>query len=612
MLQITEPNSQHERACVVGIDLGTTHSLIACSKNGNVTIFTDEDGSKILPSVVLYEENKEPVVGKAALRENREDEPDDETACNLYSAKDRNTVSSVKRFMGRSAKEVSAYASHEAYRLLDKDQVVMRIGGREITPVEISADILRALKARAEKAMGKPIERAVITVPAYFDDAQRNATKAAATLAGLSVLRLLSEPTAAALAYGLDTKKEGTYLVYDMGGGTFDVSLLKLHNGIFQVIATGGDTWLGGDNIDETIAYLLEEHGGSWPARLQAARRLKETLSSQPSARAIADNTVYMLSKENLEEIVEPIISQTIKTVEDVLTEGNTTEVDGIIMVGGSTRMPIIRDTLAKTFNAPLLTDLNPDEVVAQGAALQAAALSGDGDSLLLDVTPLSLGIETAGGLVEKIIPRNTTIPATYAQEFTTFLDGQTAMDIHILQGERETVEGCRSLGRFRLTDIPPLPAGHARIRVTYTLDADGMLTVSAQEQTTGHSQQVEMDPTNDLPEDKILEMLKSSFENAKEDTAERSLRESQTELANLIAACEKALKSDSELLTEEEANSLYMVLEQAKKETNNKNLEEVQNITASLDDAFSPFAEKRMNHTLQESVVGLPTSKFE
>ena len=608
MLQITEPNKKNDH--VVGIDLGTTHSLIAYAQNGDVTIFTDEEGNNILPSVVLYDHNQPPLVGKKALRENRKEE--EITEKRQHSARDRNTVSSIKRLMGRGVDDVATYARQELYRLMNSKDIVLRIGGRELTPVEISADILKSLKSRAEKELNTSIENAVITVPAYFNDSQRTATKVAARIAGLNVLRLLSEPTAAALAYGLDRKKEGTYLVYDMGGGTFDISLLKLHNGIFQVIATGGDTWLGGDDIDKLIAENIEEYGGLWPARLQAARKIKEQLSDKNSGRVAVDNIVYTMNRETMNSIVSPLIEKTIIAVKDVLTEAKTENIDGIIMVGGSTRMPLIRKEVAKHFNAPVITDLNPDEIVVHGAALQAASLMGDGDSLLLDVTPLSLGIETAGGLVEKIIHRNTAIPIAQAQEFTTFKDGQTAMDIHILQGERETVDTCRSLAKFRLTDIPPMPAGAAKITVTYILDADGMLTVAAKEETTGHTQQIEVNPTYGLEEDKILDMIKSSFENATADINSRSVKELQTELDHLINACEKALKNDGGLLSSEESSSLYTVLEQAKKELNNNSVEELQNITASLDESFSSFAEKRMNNTLKESIVGLPVSKFE
>ncbi len=613
MLQITEPNQKSTK--VVGIDLGTTHSLIAYANNNEVTIFTNDDGEKLLPSTVLYEPNSAPVVGKKALREQRKEDEEDNSGIRKHSARDRNTISSIKRLMGRGIKDVEKYARHETYRLLDKDDIVLRIGGRELTPVEISADILKELKNRAEKSLNEKIENAVITIPAYFNDAQRNATKVAARLAGLNVLRLLSEPTAAALAYGLEKEKQGTYLVYDMGGGTFDVSLLKLHDGIFQVIATGGDTWLGGDDIDKLIAEYLDNHGGLWPARIQAARKLKEQLSTSTKSKVITDNTIYSLTTEELIPLVMPIIEKTIQTVKDVLLEGNITKndkINGIIMVGGSTKMPLIREKIGEIFNAPVITDLNPDEIVARGAALQAASLMGDGDSLLLDVTPLSLGIETAGNLVEKIIPRNSSIPISQAQEFTTFKDGQTAMDIHILQGERESVEDCRSLAKFRLKDIPPMPAGKAKITVNYTIDADGLLTVSAKEDTTGINQQIEVNPTYGLEEDKIIGMLKASFENAGADVKTRSLKEVQLELTNLISACKKALQIDSNLLSDEEVSSLYNVIEQAEKELSNPNIEELRDITNSLDDSFAPFAEKRMNKSLEESIVGLPAANFE
>jgi molecular chaperone HscA len=607
MLQITEPNEKKKSQTVIGIDLGTTHSLVAQANGNEVTIFTDEKGSTVLPSIVFYENGKTPVVGEQALKNNQYQN----TAG--HSETERNTVASVKRLMGIGKADVQKYAQHEIYRLIvDGENIALRIGGKELSPAEISADILKALKSRAEKKLGETVESAIITVPAYFNDTQRNETKIAARLAGLNVLRLLSEPTAAALAYGLDKNKEGTYLVYDMGGGTFDVSLLKLHNGIFQVIATGGDTWLGGDDIDKEIATHLESSGGHWPTRIKVARQLKEDLSEKESSQVTMADTTYELTRDTLQQLITPLIDKTITHVKDVLFEAKVDTVDGIIMVGGSTRIPAIQQKISETFHVPLLNDLNPDEIVVRGAALQAAALMGDGDSLLVDVTPLSLGIETAGGLVEKIIPRNTAIPVSQSQEFTTFKDGQTAMDIHILQGERETVDACRSLGKFRLTDIPPLPAGSAKIVVNYTLDADGLLTVSAQEQTTGHIQQVEINPTYGLEEDKVLEMLKSAFENASEDVKARSLKETQTELSNLIYACEKALEKDSGLLSEEEITSLYTFLEQAKKELDNDNVEELRHILSSLDESFAPFAEKRMNNALKKSVVGLSASQFE
>ncbi|MCS6996300.1 MAG: Fe-S protein assembly chaperone HscA [Casimicrobiaceae bacterium] len=618
LLQISEPGQDlnpHERRRVVGIDLGTTHSLVAALRHGQPECLPDADGRVLLPSAVHYGEDGRIAVGEAAL-EARAVDP-------------LNTITSVKRLMGRALADVPE-ALRTRYDFVSETTEgpgVLRLRTRagEVTPVEVSAEILRALRARAEASLGGSLYGAVITVPAYFDDAQRQATKDAARLAGLNVLRLLNEPTAAALAYGLDQRREGHFLVYDLGGGTFDVSVLRLDGGVFQVLATAGDTALGGDDFDQALAQHALERWGleaklsprGQAALLAAARRAKEALSSAETTElrvrwSCGSESVLEVRRATLETLIEPQLSRTVALVKRALRDAQlgVGAIDAIVLVGGSTRLPLVRRRLAEVFARPLFTELDPDQVVALGAALQAEQLAGSLQAsrtghVLIDVVPLSLGIETMGGLVEKIIPRNSTIPVARAQEFTTFKDGQTAMSLHVVQGERERVEDCRSLARFELRGIPPMVAGAARVRVTFQVDADGLLSVSAVETTSGARAQVTVKPSYGLTEEDILGMLQSAYAHAAEDLEARSLAEARVEAAALAQALEAALSSDADLLSEAERATLEAELAALRRSTEGTDVAAIRQAIETLNAASREFAARRMDRAIRRALAG-------
>ncbi len=620
LLQIAEPGmsaAPHQHRLAVGIDLGTTNSLVATVASGLTRVLPDDDGRMLLPSVVRYAEDGI-VVGHEAQSAQTED------PCN--------TIVSVKRFMGRSLADVDASAT--PYALVDTPGMVSldtRAGVR--SPVEVSAEILRTLRDRAEASLGGDLVGAVITVPAYFDDAQRQATKDAARLAGLNVLRLLNEPTAAAIAYGLDRAAHGTFAIYDLGGGTFDISVLKLSQGMFEVLATAGDAALGGDDFDHRIADWLRQQlalaapsAGETRMMLARARSAKEALSSAPITKiafTLDDGRSFSfdLSREQFELLTGDLVSRSMAPVRRALRDAGVAadEVDGVVMVGGSTRMPQVRAAVRKLFGQEPLTDLDPDQVVAIGAAIQADVLAGNKPAgeeswLLLDVCPLSLGLETMGGLVEKVIPRNSTIPAARAQEFTTYKDGQTAMAIHVVQGERELVSDCRSLARFELRGIPPMVAGAARIRITFQIDADGLLSVSAREQTSGVESHIEVKPSYGLSDAQIADMLIDAYGKADSDMAARMLREAQVEARRLVDATEAALAEDGHaLLTHDEfvaiqaaMYALAEALEAGDDSTKLKLLSE------ALNAATTEFAGLRMNAGIRRALSGTRVSELQ
>jgi len=616
LLQIHEPGQtptphEQDRGLAVGIDLGTTNSVVAVAIAGRAEVLRDEEGGGLLPSVVAYGADGSVLVGEKA-RERLLDQPE-------------GVVSSIKRLMGRSAgdlKQLGGTLPYDIDETTGIGMVRLKIRGRRLTPVEISADILRAIKARAESRLGQAVDRAVVTVPAYFDDAARNATKDAAHLAGLEVLRLVNEPTAAALAYGLDHEAEGVYAVYDLGGGTFDISLLRLEKGVFQVLATGGDAALGGDDFDHLIAerFLAErkkagvaESIDSAGAKnlLMAARRVKEALTAQDKGSWEIEiggkATRHELTRAELEKLIAPLVARTLSLVRGVLEDAEIEAgaVKGVVLVGGSTRVPSVRRAVADLFGREPLADIDPDEVVALGAALQAQALTQGGGALLLDVTPLSLGIETMGGIVEKVIPRNTPIPVAMAQDFTTYQDGQTGMLIHVLQGERETVDQCRSLGRFELKGIPPMTAGAARIRVTYAVDADGLLTVAAEEKTTGIKAHIEVKPSYGLSEEDMARMLRDSLENAREDMERRLLIEARVEAQRVLLALDAALAVDGALARPEERRAMETAAQRLKAAIAGEDRDLINGLVEELEKAGKPFAQRRIDRAINTALAG-------
>ena len=611
LLQISEPGmsaAPHQHRLAVGIDLGTTNSLVATVRSGSAVCLPDSDGRATLPSVVRYLDG-EVEVGKNALSAQKTDP--------------LNTVSSAKRLIGRTLTDLAQEAQYLPYRFTPNERVVelnTRQGAK--TPIEVSAEILKALKSRAEESLGGDLVGAVITVPAYFDDAQRQATKDAARLAGLNVLRLLNEPTAAAIAYGLDNASEGTFVVYDLGGGTFDVSVLQLTKGLFEVKATGGNSALGGDDFDHRLfCHLLEQNDLSKlneqdsQLLLSLVRTAKEKLTTQTEA--VIETTLSdghkvhtVITRQEFHNLTQNLVQKTIEPVKQALKDAGVTKADvkGVIMVGGSTRMLHVQQAVATFFGQTPLNNLNPDEVVALGAAIQANVLAGnktDGEWLLLDVTPLSLGLETYGGLAEKIIPRNSTIPTARAQDFTTFKDGQTAMTIHVVQGERELVSDCRSLAKFTLRGIPPMAAGAARIRVTFQVDADGLLSVSAQEQSTGVQAQIEVKPSYGLDDSTITQMLKDSMSNAAEDMAARARAEAVVEAESLTDAVNAALELDSDLLDAEELAQIQQDIADLQGRLKDGNAEDIRSAVAKLSHSTDNFAAKRMNRNIQRALTG-------
>ena len=618
LLQIAEPGQStvpHEHRLAAGIDLGTTNSLIASVQSGNARTLSDGQDRDLLPSIVSYQADNI-LVGHTAQAFSIEDAP--------------NTITSAKRLIGRSLPDIQSKYPSLPYEFCGDEnhpEIMTRQGA--INPVQVSAEILKSLKLRAQAALGGELTGVVITVPAHFDDAQRQSTKDAAKLAGVTVLRLLNEPTAAAVAYGLDSGQEGIIAVYDLGGGTFDISILRLNKGVFEVLATGGDSALGGDDFDVVLVdYLVEQAGLQRPLSPSLERQLmqqacfaKEQLTDteQVTINLSLDNGKSWsinFSKAQLNELIGSLVNKTLRACRRTLKDASITidEVVEIVMVGGSTRVPLVRSEVEKYFNQTPLTSIDPDKVVAIGAAIQADILAGnkpDSDMLLLDVIPLSLGLETMGGLVEKVIPRNTTIPVAKAQEFTTFKDGQTAMAVHVLQGERELVDDCRSLARFELRGIPPMTAGAAHIRVTFNVDADGLLSVTAMEKSTGVESSIEVKPSFGLDDNQISQMIKDSMSNAAEDMQARMLREQQVDASRVIESVQAALVADSKLLNSDEIAVIESAIKLLAQVSQGSDIKAIESALDKLNDSTAIFAERRMDSSISQALAGQSVDKL-
>ncbi|WP_122688106.1 Fe-S protein assembly chaperone HscA [Pseudomonas viridiflava] len=617
LLQIAEPGlspQPHQRRLAVGIDLGTTNSLVAAVRSGLSEPLADAEGQVILPSAVRYHADRVEVGQSAKV---------------AASQDPFNTVLSVKRLMGRGLTDVKQLGEQLPYRFVDGEShmpFIETVQGPK-SPVEVSADILKVLRQRAEEALGGELVGAVITVPAYFDDAQRQATKDAAKLAGLNVLRLLNEPTAAAVAYGLDQKAEGVVAIYDLGGGTFDISILRLTGGVFEVLATGGDTALGGDDFDHAIAsWIVAEAGlsadlapSAQRSLLQAACAAKEALTDADAVEVAYGDWKAVLTREALNAMIEPMVARSLKACRRAVRDTGIEleEVEAVVMVGGSTRVPRVREAVAELFGRQPLTEIDPDQVVAIGAAIQADTLAGnkrDGEELLLlDVIPLSLGLETMGGLMEKVIPRNTTIPVARGQDFTTYKDGQTAMMIHVLQGERELISDCRSLARFELRGIPPMVAGAAKIRVTFQVDADGLLSVSARELGSGIEASIQVKPSYGLTDGEITRMLKDSFAYAGDDKVARVLREHQVDAERLLEAVQGALDADGErLLDEEERLVINLQMDELRELMKGTDGHAIEQQTKRLSQVTDAFAARRLDSTVKAALAGRNLNEIE
>ena len=618
LLQIAEPGQStvpHEHRLAAGIDLGTTNSLIASVQSGNARTLSDDQDRDLLPSIVSYQADNI-LVGHTAQAFSIEDAP--------------NTITSAKRLIGRSLPDIQSKYPSLPYEFCGDEnhpEIMTRQGA--INPVQVSAEILKSLKLRAQAALGGELTGVVITVPAHFDDAQRQSTKDAAKLAGVTVLRLLNEPTAAAVAYGLDSGQEGIIAVYDLGGGTFDISILRLNKGVFEVLATGGDSALGGDDFDVVLVdYLVEQAGLQRPLSPSLERQLmqqacfaKEQLTDteQVTINLSLDNGKSWsinFSKAQLNELIGSLVNKTLRACRRTLKDASITidEVVEVVMVGGSTRVPLVRSEVEKYFNQTPLTSIDPDKVVAIGAAIQADILAGnkpDSDMLLLDVIPLSLGLETMGGLVEKVIPRNTTIPVAKAQEFTTFKDGQTAMAVHVLQGERELVDDCRSLARFELRGIPPMTAGAAHIRVTFNVDADGLLSVTAMEKSTGVESSIEVKPSFGLDDNQISQMIKDSMSNAAEDMQARMLREQQVDASRVIESVQAALVADSKLLNSDEISVIESAIKLLAQVSQGSDIKAIESALDKLNDSTAIFAERRMDSSISQALAGQAVDKL-
>lgn len=608
LLQISEPGlsaAPHQRRLAAGIDLGTTNSLVATVRSGQAETLADAQGRDLLPSVVHYQADGLRV-GWEARRQAAQDPA--------------NTISSIKRMMGRSLADVQQRYPNLPYQFQSSDNglpMIVTAAGL-VNPVGVSADILRALSARAQTALEGDLDGVVITVPAYFDDAQRQGTKDAARLAGLHVLRLLNEPTAAAIAYGLDSGQEGTIAVYDLGGGTFDISILRLCRGVFEVLATGGDSALGGDDFDHLLADWLREQAGVADRSdhgvqrqlLDAAIAAKIALSDADSVSIDVANWQGEVTRAQFDSLIAPLVKRTLMACRRALKDAGVSaeEVLEVVMVGGSTRVPLVREQVGTFFGRTPLTSIDPDKVVAIGAAIQADILVGnkpDSDMLLLDVIPLSLGLETMGGLVEKVIPRNTTIPVARAQEFTTFKDGQSAMMIHVLQGERELVQDCRSLARFSLRGLPPMPAGGAHIRVTFQVDADGLLSVTAMEKSTGVEASIQVKPSYGLSDGEIADMIKDSMANAQSDVGARMLAEQRVEASRVLESLQGALASDAALLSEAESTAISAAVEGLQQATQGTDPAAIEAAIKTLDAQTQDFAARRMDASIRRALAG-------